>query len=325
MLNQYGLKRGEAYRYSVSRASAIGPMQFTNRRGNGTYSMVVRRCPTARLDPNFERGATDLLNSMKAAICLFDIELKQMRPEIRARYRDNREVLGIFPVAAYNGGPRNVTKLASVLKRMRVGLTELGRPGEQPSKVVPCPCVWKVVASDVIPVTIPRYNNENRWYIEKYQSILNAFEEREPRVEGAGFASTDATDPHLWLEEIDSARALNWVRAQNDATNQKLASQPIYQELRREALAGARLPVAPSGRGADGRVDLQLVEGRRAPARHLSARHAGGVSKARTGLGNGARHRRACGPREHALGLPRHGVPAAGVQEVPGVALAGRW
>ena len=242
VLNQYGLKRGEAYRYSVSRAAAIGPMQFTNRRGNGTYSLVVRRCPAARLDPNFERGATDLLNAMKAAICLFDIELKQMRPEIRAAYRDNREVMGIFPVAAYNGGPRNVTKLASVLKRMKVDLAELGRPGEQPSKPVPCPCVWKAVASDVIPVTIPRYNNENRWYIEKYQSILNAFEEGEPRGDGASFASTDAADPYLWLEEIDSARALNWVRAQNAATNQKLATQPIYQELRREALAALDSP-----------------------------------------------------------------------------------
>ena len=111
VLSQYGLKREEAYRYSVSSASALGPMQFTNRRGNGTYALVVRRCPEARLDPNFERGATDLLNAMKAAICLFDIELYQMRADIRLAYRDNKEVLGIFPVAAYNGGPRNVAKL----------------------------------------------------------------------------------------------------------------------------------------------------------------------------------------------------------------------
>jgi prolyl oligopeptidase len=242
VLNQYGLKRGEAYRYSVSRASAIGPMQFTNRRGNGTYSLVVRRCPAARLDPNFERGATDLLNAMKAAICLFDIELKQMRPEIRAPYRDNREVMGIFPVAAYNGGPRNVTKLAKFLKRMKVDLTELGRPGEQPAKPVPCPCVWKTVATDVLPVTIPRYNNENRWYIEKYQSILHALEEGEPRGESAAFASSDAADPYLWLEEIDSARALGWVREKNAATRQKLATQPIYEDLRQEALAALDSP-----------------------------------------------------------------------------------
>jgi hypothetical protein len=177
VLNQYGLKRGEAYRYSVSSASAIGPMQFTDRRGNGTYSMVVRRCREARLDPDFERGATDLLNAMKAAICLFDIELLQMRAEIRGAYSDNKEVMGIFPVAAYNGGPRNVGKLYKVIKKMRVGLEELRLPAEEPLEhEVICPCLWVASGAGVLPVAIPRYNNENRWYIEKYQSILRVFE-----------------------------------------------------------------------------------------------------------------------------------------------------
>jgi len=177
VLSHYGMKREEAYRYSVSSASALGPMQFTNRRGNGTYALVVRRCPAAKLDPNFERGATDLLNSMKAAICLFDIELYQMRSDIRLAYRDNKEVLGIFPVAAYNGGPRNVTKLHGVMKRMGVRLEDLRPPGEQPPGLqVNCPCLWKEDATGVRPVAIPKYNNENRWYIEKYQSILSVFE-----------------------------------------------------------------------------------------------------------------------------------------------------
>jgi hypothetical protein len=177
VLSHYGLKREEAYRYSVSSASAIGPMQFTNRKGNGTYALVVRRCPEAKLDPNFERGATDLLNAMKAAICLFDIELSQMRSDIRLAYRDNMEVLGIFPVAAYNGGPRNVAKLYGVMKRMGVSLEDLRPPGEQPpGKPVNCPCLWKEEATGVRPVAIPKYNNENRWYIEKYQSILSVFE-----------------------------------------------------------------------------------------------------------------------------------------------------
>ena len=324
VLNQYGLKRGEAYRYSVSSAAAIGPMQFTNRRGNGTYSLVVRRCPAARLEPNFERGATDLLNAMKAAICLFDIELKQMRPEIRAAYRDNREVLGIFPVAAYNGGPRNVTKLASVLKRMKVGLTELGRPGEQPAKPVPCPCVWKAVASDVIPVTIPRYNNENRWYIEKYQSILSAFEEGEPPGKAASFASTDAADP-LPLARGDRQRPRAQLGARAERRHQPEARDAA--DLPGTAARGAgraRFPVAPAGRGPDGPVDLQPLEGRPAPARHLSACHAGRVPEARACLANRARHRRAREARGDALGLPRHGLPASGIQEVPAVALAGR-
>jgi hypothetical protein len=177
VLSQYGLKREEAYRYSVSSASALGPMQFTNRRGNGTYAMVVRRCPEAKLDPSFERGATNLLNAMKAAICLFDIELSQMRSDIRLAYRDNMEVLGIFPVAAYNGGPRNVAKLYGVMKRMGVRLEDLRPPAEQPQgQQVNCPCLWRQEATGVYPVAIPRYNNENRWYIEKYQTILSVFE-----------------------------------------------------------------------------------------------------------------------------------------------------
>ncbi|MGE5130916.1 MAG: hypothetical protein ACM3IK_14855, partial [Sphingomonadaceae bacterium] len=153
VLSQYGLKREEAFRYSVSSAAALGPMQFTNRKGNGTYALVVRRCPAARLDPNFERGATDLLNAMKAAICLFDIELSQMRADIRRAYFDNQAVLGIFPVAAYNGGPRNVAKLYGVMNRMGVKLDDLRPPGElSPGVQVSCPCLWKEEAAGVRPV-----------------------------------------------------------------------------------------------------------------------------------------------------------------------------
>jgi hypothetical protein len=176
VLSQYGLKQEEAYRYSVSSAKALGPMQFTNRRGNGTYALVVRRCPGAGLDPRFESGATNLLNAMKAAVCLLDLELAAMPANIRLAYRANPEVLGIFPVAAYNGGPRNVAKLYRVLTRMKVALDELSRPGVQLTGAsVTCPCVWRAEGTVVRPVSIPRYNNENRWYIEKYQSIVSLF------------------------------------------------------------------------------------------------------------------------------------------------------
>jgi hypothetical protein len=177
VLSQYGLKKEEAYRYSVSSARALGPMQFTNRRGNGTYSAVVRRCPEAKLDPVFETGATNLLNAMKAAICLLDLELAGMRSDIRTAYKDNPAVLGIFPVAAYNGGPRNVNKLYKVLKRMKVQLAQLAPPQtDLDESPVRCPCVWKADGTVTRPVSIPRYNNENRWYIEKYQSIVSLFE-----------------------------------------------------------------------------------------------------------------------------------------------------
>jgi hypothetical protein len=179
VLSQYGLKQEEAYRYSVSRANALGPMQFTNRKGHGTYASVVRRYPAARLDPSFESGATNLLNAMKAAACLLDLNLAEMQKDIRVAYRTNPEVLGIFPVAAYNGGGRNVAKLYRVLTRMNVRLDELNRPGIQLAGAsVTCPCIWKTAGSDARPLTIPKYNNENRWYVQKYQAIVSAFEAR---------------------------------------------------------------------------------------------------------------------------------------------------
>jgi hypothetical protein len=177
VLSQYGLKREEAYRYSVSSAKALGPMQFTNRKGHGTYALVVRRCAGARLDPSFESGATNLLNAMKAAACLLDLDLAEMREDIRLAYRANPEVLGIFPVAAYNGGSRNVAKLYRVLTRMKVKLEELNRPGVQlAGATVTCPCIWKTEGTDARPLAIPRYNNENRWYVQKYQTIVSRFE-----------------------------------------------------------------------------------------------------------------------------------------------------
>jgi len=186
VLSQYGLKQEEAYRYSVSRAKALGPMQFTNRKGNGTYALVVRRCPSAKLDPKFESGATNLLNAMKAAACLLDLDLAGMREDIRFAYRANPEVLGIFPVAAYNGGSRNVGKLYRVLTRMKVSLGELNRPGVQLAGAsVTCPCIWKTDGTDARPLAIPRYNNENRWYIEKYQSIVSLFDARDRALESA--------------------------------------------------------------------------------------------------------------------------------------------
>jgi hypothetical protein len=189
VLSQYGLKREDAYRYSVSRAKAIGPMQFTNSRGNGTYSLVVRRCRDAQIDPDFERGATNLLNAMKAAICLFDIELNQMPAHIRQPYRNNQKVLGIFPVAGYNGGPRNVAKLYRVIKRMRVNLEDLRPPAEAlDGDGVSCPCLWREGSAGVHAVTIPKYNNENRWYIEKYQSILSMLDEEKAQVDSTGEA-----------------------------------------------------------------------------------------------------------------------------------------
>src|SRR5205814_2200049 len=63
----------------------------------------------------------------------------------------------------------------------------------------------------------------------------------------ASVATAQEPDPFAWLEEIDGARALAWVRAQNAATAKKLEGQPLYQQLHADALAAlnsaSRLPV----------------------------------------------------------------------------------
>jgi hypothetical protein len=74
--------------------------------------------------------STRLRNAMKAAVRLLDIELSQMNSEIRAAYLVKPDVLGIFPVAAYNGSGRNVAKLYRALNRMDLQLDELRRAGK---------------------------------------------------------------------------------------------------------------------------------------------------------------------------------------------------
>ena len=59
---------------------------------------------------------------------------------------------------------------------MGVKLDDLRPPGEQPLGSGHLPVPLERGRDGVRPVAIPRYNNENRWYIEKYQSILGMFE-----------------------------------------------------------------------------------------------------------------------------------------------------
>lgn len=53
-------------------------------------------------------------------------------------------------------------------------------------------------------------------------------------------------DPFLWLEEVESERALDWVRGQNAETYEQLTDNQLYEQLYSEALAilnsDARIP-----------------------------------------------------------------------------------
>ncbi len=53
---------------------------------------------------------------------------------------------------------------------------------------------------------------------------------------GGGFATSDATDPYLWLEEVEGDRALAWVREQNARSLGVLQGDPRYAQLHAQAL-----------------------------------------------------------------------------------------
>ena len=57
-----------------------------------------------------------------------------------------------------------------------------------------------------------------------------------PPIPEGGFATSDATDPYLWLEEVDGARAMEWVHAHNTRTLGILQGDPRYEPLHQQAL-----------------------------------------------------------------------------------------
>ena len=72
-----------------------------------------------------------------------------------------------------------------------------------------------------------------------------------------GFASSDATDPYLWLEEVDGARAMEWVNAHNATSLGVLQGDPRYDALHAQALelVQSRDRIPQPGFNRDGTVD----------------------------------------------------------------------
>src|SRR5687768_5792713 len=49
-------------------------------------------------------------------------------------------------------------------------------------------------------------------------------------------AAAEADDPHLWLEEVQGERALNWARAESQRTLASFQADPRYQQMYDRAL-----------------------------------------------------------------------------------------
>lgn len=201
ILNQYGLYGNEAYMYSVSSAHAQGSMQFTDNevrkrrrvRGkwvtvvyDGTYTMVRKLCPTAGLMDDFMVGSRDMANAMKAALCLLDYELSNSNMQaVRDVYFNNEEVLDIFRISAYNGGPDDPKRLLAWILKNHIPLTAL-RSSQDASGPMPdsCPCLRVADPQGTVRlISLPKpswrgFNRENLWYIEKYLFVLRALDAR---------------------------------------------------------------------------------------------------------------------------------------------------
>ena len=72
-----------------------------------------------------------------------------------------------------------------------------------------------------------------------------------------GFATSDATDPYLWLEEIDGERAMAWVEEHNEHSLGVLRGDPRFETLHQQALeiVQARDRIPGVGFNHDGTLD----------------------------------------------------------------------
>ena len=101
VLVHYARNTYDAFRYVGSRAGALCPFQFTPK----TYrDIALNKYPEATLIRDFETGARDLKNSIKAAMCLLDYELSRMPPRVHQIFLLDYRAGGLYPVVAYNGG-----------------------------------------------------------------------------------------------------------------------------------------------------------------------------------------------------------------------------
>lgn len=73
----------------------------------------------------------------------------------------------------------------------------------------------------------------------------------------SGFASSEATDPYVWLEEVEGERAMAWVREHNARSLGVLQGDPRYETLHQEALAivQAQDRIPSPGFTHDGHID----------------------------------------------------------------------
>ncbi len=107
-----GSNQDQAFSTTCNSSSACGWIQFTP----PTYNTIVKDYPAAKLTKDFKTGAADHLNSMKAAILLYDENLKGLIKHNGQKVLNDPK-LEEYLAASYNGSPTRAVKslAASIL------------------------------------------------------------------------------------------------------------------------------------------------------------------------------------------------------------------
>lgn len=107
-----GANKDQAFQSTCNSSSACGWLQFTP----ATYNTIAKTYSSAKLIKDFKLGAADHLNSMKAAILLYDENLKGLIKAHGSKIVDDPK-LEEYLASSYNGAPRWVYKTlqASIL------------------------------------------------------------------------------------------------------------------------------------------------------------------------------------------------------------------
>jgi hypothetical protein len=221
----------EPFYFSTSSADAIGPYQFTdNWKGDrpGTYSSLVRKCSDASLDPSFERGARDLRNSLRAAVCLLDLELARMPEDALRLFREDYDLGVTYPVAAYNAGSGQSARLYHALPPD--ALPDAARSLDLPLKAFQyrkaiARGTKKAVARGVI------VNNETRYYLLKMFTTWDIVNDWMARVEVSAATRVSAEDNQRESiqDAITSDSEINREKVRTLGLNPEAMGQPGAQ------------------------------------------------------------------------------------------------
>lgn len=95
-----GANKGVAFSKTGSKAGALGWVQYTSK----TYNSIRKAYPSAKLTQDFVAAASNHLNSMKAAILLYDYNLKPL-VDRKGKNILNDPRLEEYLAASYNGSP----------------------------------------------------------------------------------------------------------------------------------------------------------------------------------------------------------------------------